>query len=214
LLTPAAYAGFLSVNGHLFVRTLSLMFTFGFVTAQGARQGGLILAANAILMNLQNLLSFALDGFAHAAEALVGKSVGAGSRTALQRSVQLTLRWSLYVAVGFGVLFLVGGPLFIGLLTDLPDVRGAAMRYLPWMILSPFVSVWSFLYDGVFVGATRAREMRDIMVISTFVVFVPSFYVLRFLGNDGLWLAFMLFMACRGLGMHYFYRSRVLPAVP
>jgi MATE family multidrug resistance protein len=189
---------------------MALMFTFGFVTAQGARQGGLILAANAILLNLQNLLSFALDGFAHAAEALVGKAVGANSRVALEKSVRLTLRWSLYVAVAFSALFLVAGPLFIQLLTGLPDVRETAMRYLPWMILSPFVSVWSFLYDGVFVGATRAREMRDIMLLSAFAVFVPAFYVFRFLGNDGLWLAFMLFMASRGLGMHYYYRSRVL----
>jgi MATE family multidrug resistance protein len=213
LLNPAAYAGFLSVNGHLFVRTMALMFTFGFVTAQGARQGGLMLAANAILMNLQNLLSFALDGFAHAAEALVGKAVGANSRAALEKSVRLTLRWSLYVAVCFSVLFLLGGPLFIKLLTDLPDVREAAMRYLPWMIISPFVSVWSFLYDGVFVGATRAREMRDIMVLSAFAVFVPAFYLLQVLGNHGLWFAFMLFMASRALGMHYFYRSRVLAGV-
>jgi MATE family multidrug resistance protein len=213
LLNPAAYAGFLSVNGHLFVRTMALMFTFGFVTAQGSRQGGLILAANAILMNLQNLLSFALDGFAHAAEALVGKAVGANSRAALQKSVQLTLRWSLYVAAAFSVLFLLGGPLFIKLLTGLPDVRETAMRYLPWMILSPFVSVWSFLYDGVFVGATRAREMRDIMVLSAFAVFVPAFYLLEFFGNHGLWFAFMLFMASRGLGMHYYYRSRVLATV-
>jgi MATE family multidrug resistance protein len=214
LLTPAAYAGFLSVNRHLFIRTMALMFTFGFVTAQGARQGGLILAANAILLNMQNLLSFALDGFAHAAEALVGKAVGANSRAALQKSVRLTLRWSLYVAAGFSVLFLLGGPLFIKLLTGLPDVRETAMRYLPWMILSPFISVWSFLYDGVFVGATRAREMRDIMLLSAFAVFVPAFYLLRFLGNDGLWLAFMLFMASRGVGMHMYYRSRVLAGVP
>lgn len=213
LLTPSAYAGFLSVNGHLFVRTMALVFTFGFVTAQGARQGGLILAANAILLNLQNLLSFALDGFAHAAEALVGKAVGANSRAALEKAVRLTLRWSLYVAVGFSVLFLLGGPLFIKLLTGLPDVRETAMRYLPWMILSPFVSVWSFLYDGVFVGATRAREMRDIMLLSAFAVFVPAFYVLQFMGNDGLWFAFLLFMASRGLGMHYYYRSRVLAGV-
>jgi MATE family multidrug resistance protein len=87
------------------------------------------------------------------------------------------------------------------------------MRYLPWMILSPFVSVWSFLYDGVFVGATRAREMRDIMVLSAFAVFVPAFYSLQFLGNHGLWFAFMLFMGSRGLGMHYYYRSRVLAGV-
>jgi MATE family multidrug resistance protein len=205
-----AYAGFLSINASLFVRTMALMFTFSFVTAQGARQGGLILAANAILMNLQYLLSFALDGFAHAAEALVGKAVGAKSREALERAVAVTLRWSLYVACGFCILFLAGGPLLIELLTDLPEVRKTTLRYLPWIIASPLVSVWPFLYDGVFVGATRAREMRDIMVFSAFAVFIPSWYALRFLGNDGLWLAFLLFMASRGAGMHYYYRKRVL----
>ncbi|MEX2495045.1 MAG: MATE family efflux transporter [Woeseia sp.] len=214
LLKLRAYTGFLAVNGHLFVRTMALMFTFGFVTAQGARQGALVLAANAILMNLQSLLSFALDGFAHAAEALVGKAVGAKSRLSLQRSVAVTLRWSLYVAIGFGALFLATGPLFIRMLTDLPEVRETTLRYLPWMVVSPIVSVWSFLYDGVFVGATRAREMRDIMLVSTFAVFIPSFFAFRFLGNDGLWLAFMLFMASRGVGMHLFYKRRLLPALP
>lgn len=212
LTRPDAYAAFFAINANLFVRTLSLMFTFAFVTAQGARQGGLILAANAILMNFQNLLSFALDGFAHAAEALVGRAVGSRSRAALEQSVRLTLRWSLYVAAGFSLLFFAAGPWLIDLLTDLPDVRETTRRYLPWLILSPLVSVWSYLYDGVFVGATRAREMRDIMLVSAFVVFVPGWYALQFLGNDGLWLAFLLFMASRGIGMHYFYRARVLKA--
>jgi multidrug resistance protein, MATE family len=210
LTTLGAYRGFFGINANLFVRTLSLMFTFAFVTAQGARQGGLILAANAILMNFQYLLSFALDGFAHAAEALVGRAVGAGSRLALEQSVRLTLRWSLYVAAGFSLLFFVAGPWLVDLLTDLPAVRDTTRRYLPWLIVSPLVSVWSYLYDGVFVGATRAREMRDIMLVSAFVVFVPGWYLLQFLGNHGLWLAFMLFMASRGIGMHYYYRARVI----
>jgi multidrug resistance protein, MATE family len=82
------------------------------------------------------------------------------------------------------------------------------------MIVSPLVSVWSFLYDGVYVGATRAREMRNIMVFSAFVVFIPAWYLLQPLGNDGLWLAFLLFLASRGVGMHVGYRRSVLPAMP
>ena len=89
----------------------------------------------------------------------------------------------------------------------------SALRYLPWLVLSPLVSVWSFLYDGVFVGATRAREMRDVMLVSTFAVFLPAWYLLQGLGNDGLWLAFMLFLASRGIGMHILYGRRVLPAI-
>jgi MATE family multidrug resistance protein len=207
------YGAFFAINGNLFVRTMALVFTLAFVTAQGARIGGLVLAANALLMNFQHLTAFGLDGIAHAAEALVGKAIGEGRREALQRSVQLTLKWSLIFAAGFSLCYVIGGPILIRVLTDLPDVQQTTLRYLPWMIASPLISVWSFLYDGVFVGATRAREMRNIMVISAFVVFLPAWYLLQWLGNDGLWLAFMVFMASRGIGMHLVYRTRVLPAI-
>jgi MATE family multidrug resistance protein len=213
LTSLSEYKAFLAVNGNLFVRTIALMFTFAFITAQGARQGGLILAANAILINLQHLLSFALDGLAHAAEALVGKAIGAKSRAAFQASVSITLRWSLLIAVGFCAAFYFGGPLLIRVLTDLPEVRETTLTYLPWLVISPLVSVLPFLYDGVFVGATRAREMRDIMVISTVVVFLPAWYMLQFLGNHGLWLAFIIFMASRSIGMHFYYRRRLLPSL-
>ena len=210
LTTLREYAVFLTLNGNLFVRTIALMFTFAFITAQGARQGELILAANAILMNLQYLLAFALDGFAHAAEALVGKTIGENNRAALRRSVTLALRWSLIVAVGFSILFALSGSLLISILTNISEVREETERYLPWLILSPLVAVWAYLYDGVFVGATLAKEMRNIMLISTFMIFVPAWYALQFLGNDGLWLAFIFFMASRSLGMHYIYRQQFI----
>ena len=209
LVTWKEYTAFFAINAHLLVRTMALMFTFAFVTAAGARMGGLILAANAVLMNLMHLMSFALDGFAHAAEALVGKAVGAANKDALRRAVQLTLRWSLYVSVAFSAFFYFGGSFLIRLLTDIPEVIGVTLIYLPWMTLMPIVAAWSYLYDGVFVGATRAREMRDIMLVSTFLVFVPSWYVFRFLDNHGLWLALALFLTSRGIGMHYYYRTRV-----
>ena len=210
LTTLREYTAFFGVNAHLFVRTMALMFTLTFITAQGARQGGLILAANAILMNFQNLLAFALDGFAHAVEALVGKAVGEKDRAALQRSVVLALRWSLIVAAGFSVFFWLAGPMLVAVLTDLPEIRTTTLRYLPWLIVSPLIAVWSYLYDGVFVGATLAREMRNIMLISAFVIFIPAWYALQFLGNDGLWLSFMLFLASRGIGMHIYYRRRTI----
>ena len=213
LLNVRAYAAYFAVNLNLFIRTMALVFTFAFVTAQGARLGGLVLAANAVLMNLQALTSFALDGFAHAAEALVGKAIGEGRRAALERSVQLALKWSLIFAAGFCVLYLIVGPLLVRTLTDLQDVRETAMRYLPWLIVSPLVSVWSFLYDGVYVGATRAREMRNIMIFSTTMIFLPAWFLLQGLGNHGLWLAFTLFMASRGIGMHIGYRRQVLPSL-
>jgi len=214
LFNVRAYSAFFAVNAHLFIRTMALMFTFAFITAQGARLGGLVLAANAILINVQHLTAFALDGFAHAAEALVGKAVGEKRRDALEYSVRLALKWSLIFAVGFCLLYVALGPLLIRVLTDLPDVRSTTMQYLPWLIVSPLVSVWSFLYDGVYIGATRSREMRDIMLISAFAVFIPAWYLLQGFGNHGLWLAFTLFMASRGIGMHIWYRRKVLPACP
>ena len=213
LVNLSAYKAFFAVNANLFIRTMALVFTLGFVTAQGARLGGLVLAANAVLMNFQNLTSFGLDGIAHAAEAMVGRAIGQRRRDALEEAVRLTLRWSLIFAIGFTLVYVVAGRLIIGLLTDLPEVRETATRYLPWMIASPLISVWCFIYDGVFVGATRARAMRDIMVVSTLAIFLPAWYFLQPLGNDGLWLAFMVFMASRGIGMHIGYRRSVLPMV-
>ena len=202
----SAYRAFFSVNANLFVRTIALMFTFAFITAQGARLGPLILAANAVLMNFQNLTSLGLDGFAHAAEAMVGKAVGKKDDRALEHTVRLTLKWSLIFAVGFVVAYIVAGPFIVQLLTDLPDVRETAMTYLPWLIVSPLISVWCFLYDGVYVGMTRARDMRNIMVFSTFAVFIPVWFVTQPLGNHGLWFALMAFLASRGIGMHIGYR--------
>jgi MATE family multidrug resistance protein len=210
LISIAAYRGFFSVNANIFVRTMALMFTLAFVTAQGARLGGQVLAANAVLMNFQNLASFGLDGLAHAAEALVGKAIGEKRRDALLHAVKLTLKWSVIFALGFTLVYAIAGKWVISILTDLPDVRGNAIRYLPWLIASPLVSVWCYLYDGVYVGATRAKDMRNIMVFSTLFVFLPAWYLLQPLGNDGLWLAFLIFMGSRGVGMHIGYRKNIV----
>ncbi len=205
----SAYKPFFSVNANLFVRTMTLIFTFSFVTAQGARLGPTILAANAVLMNFQNLTALGLDGLAHAAEAMVGRAVGRKDHQALRHTVSLTLRWSLIFAAGFTLIYLLAGPMIVRILTDLPDVRGTAMLYFPWVVVLPLISVWCFLYDGVYVGMTRAREMRNIMLVSTFLVFLPVWYVTRPLGNHGLWLALLVFLASRGIGMHLGYvRSR------
>lgn len=208
-----AYRAFFSVNANLFIRTMALMFTLSFMTAQSARLGGQILAANAVLLQFQHLTSFGLDGIAHAAEALVGKAIGEKRRDILLHSVQLTLRWSVIFATGFTAFFFAAGPMIISILTDLPDIREIAIRYLPWVIASPIVSVWCFLYDGVYVGATRARDMRNIMMASTLLVFLPAWYFLQAYGNDGLWLAFLLFMASRGIGMHIGFKTKVLDSI-
>lgn len=209
------YRRLFEVNASLFLRTMALMFVFAFITAQGARMGDLILATNALLMNFQFFLAYALDGIAYAAEALVGKAVGRHDRDGMLLAVRRTLQWSLLFATGFCIAYLIGGATIIDLLTDIEALRASAREYLPWLILLPLISVWSFLYDGVFVGATRSREMMIVMVGSTFLVFLPAWFGLTELGNHGLWLAFTLFMAARGVGMHWWFaRSARAQAVP
>jgi len=205
LLDLGSYRALLRINGNLFVRTLALMFTFAFVTVQGARMGSVFLAANALLMNFQWLTAYALDGIANAAEALVGKAVGARDREGLRRAVGRTLAWSLGFAALFSLAFWLAGPALVRTLTGLPEIRAAALEYLPWLIVLPLISVWSFFYDGVFVGATLSREMRVVMTWTAFLVFLPVWYFTRHLGNHGLWLAFTAFMVVRGLGMHLWF---------
>ena len=209
LTTPKRYGEFFSVNSNILIRTLALVGTLSFMTAQGARFGERVIAANAILMNLQYLLSYGLDGLAHAAEALVGKAWGAGNRAALTRAVNLTLVWSLAIAVGFSLTFAIGGDDIIGVLTKLPDVRQAAAVYLPWLIASPLISVFSFVFDGVFVGTTWSRDMRNLMLAASLLVFLPAWWTTLAWGNHGLWFAFTLFMAARGVLMGATYYRRM-----
>ncbi|MBL8202357.1 MAG: MATE family efflux transporter [Chromatiales bacterium] len=205
LLDLRSYRALLRINGNLFIRTLALMFTFAFVTVQGARMGSVFLAANALLMNFQWLTAYALDGIANAAEALVGKAIGARDPAGFRRAVRRTMAWSLGFAALFSLAFWIAGPAIVRTLTSLPEVRATALEYLPWMVLLPLISVWSFFYDGVFVGATLSREMRVVMTTTALLVFIPVWYFTRDLGNHGLWLAFTAFMVMRGLGMHLWF---------
>jgi MATE family multidrug resistance protein len=181
--------------------------------------GDMVLAANALLMNFQYLLAYALDGIAHAAEALVGKAVGARDRDGMLAAVRRTLNWSLLFAAMFSIAYALGGGQLIDVLTGLDEVRSAAREYLPWIVALPLVSVWSFLYDGVYVGATRPREMMMVMAGSALLLFLPTWYAFQGLGNHGLWLAFTVFMAGRAVGMTLWFRQMtvsgiVLPATP
>lgn len=189
----------LRLNSNIMLRTLCLIFTFAFFTRQGAGQGEVILAANAILLNLQSFMAYGLDGFAHGAEALVGRSIGAGNRRHLAAAIRISGWWSLWFALVMAGLYLLAGQPIVALMTDIQSVRDATAVYLPWMVASPLISVWSFWLDGVFIGATRGRDMRNTMVVSTFLAFLPAWWLLSGWGNHGLWAALMVFFGCRGL---------------
>ena len=188
----------LGVNRDIFIRSLMLQSVFFLITLQGARLGDATVAANALLLNGLLLAAHALDGLAHAVEALCGHAIGARDRTALRRSMVVASGWSLIASAGFAVLFLFGGHLFIEMQTDIPSVRETAFHYVPYLALLPLIAVWSYLLDGLFIGATRAREMRNAMVISV-IVALPVAWAMQRLGNHGLWISFLLFMVLRSL---------------
>jgi MATE family multidrug resistance protein len=154
-------------------------------------------AANALLLNGLLLTAHALDGLAHAVEALCGHAIGAHDRAALRRSLTVAAGWSLLASVAFAMVFMFAGHLFIQMQTDIPTVRETAFIYLPYLAALPLVAVWSYLLDGLFIGATRAREMRNAMVLSVVLV-APMAWFAQGLGNHGLWLTFMVFMLLRG----------------
>lgn len=202
------YYQLIAINRYLFVRTLAILLTLAFFTSQGAKQGMMILSANAVLLNFYLIISNGLDGFAHATEALSGKLFGAKDRLGLNRIISAALSWSLVTAMLFTLFFWLFGELIIALLTNIPEVREIAAIYLPWIILLPLVSVWSFLLDGIFVGTTQVKAMQNTMLFSVFCVFAPFWYFSQPLGNHGLWLAFMALFVARGLsGGYVFYRK-------
>jgi len=203
----AALRRLIMLNRHLFVRTLCLLLVQAFFTAQGARLGDETLAANALLMNLMVLISNGLDGFAHAAEALTGEAIGKNDRGQFYQVVRVTGWCSLVCGVLFCLLLGWGGDTLLGWLTSIPAVAEQASIYLPWLVAMPLVAVWCFWLDGVFIGAVRTDMMQNTMLMATALVFLPVWLLFRELGNQGLWLAYTVFMAARGLGLIWVCRQ-------
>jgi MATE family multidrug resistance protein len=187
-----------ALNRDLLLRTLSLVAAYAWFTRSGARAGDVTLAANAVLLNLHGIASYALDGFANATEALVGEAVGA-RRLADYRAVLRASTVAAGVVAGMMSLtyLLLGGEL-VRLFTNLEPVRVLAMRYLPWAIAMPSIAVWGFQLDGIFIGATRARDLRDSMLISFLGYLGLAILLEHLFGNQGLWCAFVCFMVLRG----------------
>jgi multidrug resistance protein, MATE family len=208
LFDGAALRRLFGLNRDIFLRTLCVIGSFGWFAHLGARQGDTVLAANALLLNFQTFMAFGLDGFAHAAEALVGAAIGARDRHAFRQAVKVTLLWSALGALGFSLVYWHAGTWIIERLTDQAAVRATAELYLPWAALSPVISVWGFLLDGVFIGATRTRELMVSMAVSLAVFLVASWVFMPVQGNHGLWAALMVFMAVRGATL-----MRLLPRV-
>ena len=187
----------MAVNRDFMIRTASLIAAFLFFTAQGARSGDVILAANAVLNNFLLISAFFLDGLANAAGQLCGAAYGARSRETFSGAVRLVILWGFTFAIGVTVTFALLGPALIDVMTASPDVRRIARDFLPFVIASPLLAVFAFSFDGVYIGATWARDMRNLMVASL-VIFLAAWFALRSFGNYGLWGALLAHYAARG----------------
>lgn len=196
-----AFGRMISLNRDIMIRSFTLLAAFALFTRQGAQFGTVTLAANAVLMNFFMVAGFFLDGFATAAEQLAGRAVGARYVEAFRRAVRLTLLWGFALAALVSLATLAFGAELIAVITTAEDVRTAAATYLPWAALTALSGVLAFQMDGVFIGATWSRDMRN-MMLASFLVFAAALYVLApAFGNNGLWAALHLFLLCRGFSL-------------
>jgi MATE family multidrug resistance protein len=206
---------FFQVNLDIIIRTLSLIFVFAFFTAKSARIDDTILAVNTVLLQYLFVFSYLTDGFAHAAEALVGKFIGAKDNSNLKKVIRYLFLWGLAISILFKLTYVFAGDYLLLILTNNQYVITAAAPYIFWIGIVPIVTFAAFIWDGVYIGATASKPMRNALLISTFLVFLPSYYLLvEPLGNHGLWLAIMLFMVSRGLILTLYAKKSIFSLVP
>ncbi len=200
-----AFRVFLRLNADIFLRTFLLTFAFGFFYSQSAAGGELLLAANVILLQYLNWMSYGVDGFAFASESLVGKYAGAEDPSGTRRAIRLTFVWGMGLALLYAVVYgLLGDPL-LRVFTNQADVLSAARPFLFWMVLFPLLSTPAYLWDGIFIGLTASRAMRNTMLIA-FSLFLGSWYLLgQQYGNHGLWATMLFFMVLRGAIQHAWF---------
>jgi multidrug resistance protein, MATE family len=187
----------IAVNRDIMIRTASLIVVWLFFAAQGARAGDVALAANAVLNNFLLVSAFFLDGLANAAEQLCGRAYGARSREQFSGAVRLVVFWGFVFAIDVTATFALFGPALIDMMTASADVRHLARDFLLFVVVSPLLAVFAFCFDGVYIGATWARDMRNLMVASL-VIFLTAWFALRSFGNYGLWGALLVHYAARG----------------
>ncbi|WP_171236489.1 MATE family efflux transporter [Ruegeria sp. HKCCA6837] len=195
----------MQVNGDIMIRSVLLTGSFTTFLFVGADLGDVNLAANQVLLQFLEITAFALDGFAFSAEALVGSAVGARDRYQLRRASIMASQWGLGGAVLLSVVFFLAGPVLIDLMSTSPEVRLASRDYLFWAALAPVVGVASWMFDGIYIGATWTRAMRNAMIQSVAIYVVALFVLVPSFGNHGLWAALMVLNIARGVTMGWRY---------
>lgn len=199
ILNRAKLLSTLGANTDIMIRTLCLLFAFAWFTARGARAGDLVIAANAVLLNFFEVSAYLIDGFAYAAESLVGQAVGARNRPQFWLAIKLTTGWAMVLGILCSLIILFAGPWCIDAMTVNPEVRALARQYLGWTILAPILSVICFQFDGIYTGAMATREMRNMMALSLAIYLGSWWYLEGTFGNHGLWAALNIFFLARSI---------------
>jgi MATE efflux family protein len=206
VITHTAMTSFFKVNRDIFLRTLFLVAVNFFFTSAGSSQGTMILAVNTLLLQLHTIFSYFMDGFAYAGEAVGGKYYGAKNKFAFNDTIRRLFVWGGAMVLAFTLLYALGGRGFLSLLTNDQQVIGSALPYFGWTIALPLAGMAAFVWDGVFIGITATRGMLTSSALAA-LLFFATFYLLRpFLGNHALWLAFILYLASRGLIQTYLFK--------
>ncbi len=187
------------VNFDIMVRSIAVVFAFSIFTAKSAEVSDVVLAANTVLMNLLAFGTYLVDGFAHSAEALVGQAVGARDAVRFRLYAWLSSKWALLISAVFALLTWLLGGIMIDVLTVNGDIRETARVYLIWIVAAPVIGVACYQLDGIFIGATQTRDLRNMMLLAV-VLYLPAWhYLVQYFGNHGLWASLMIFLALRGL---------------
>lgn len=202
VLQKSALKRFFSVNADIFFRTCCLIAVTVWFTRAGSQQGTIVLAVNTLLMQFFILFSYFMDGFAFAGESLCGNCLGAKDKFKMSQSVRALLYWGTGVALIFTLAYFFCGEWIMTLLSGDLDVIEASREYIHWVILIPVMGFLAFTWDGVYIGITRTREMLLSMAAATVIYFTLFFILFPYLGNDGLWIAFLCYLVSRGLILH------------
>ncbi|MDN5787182.1 MATE family efflux transporter [Pseudorhodobacter sp.] len=197
----AALRHMATVNGDIMIRSVLLQISFTSFMFLGAGLGDVTLAANQVLLQFLTIAAFFLDGFAFAAEALVGQAVGARSVRAARRASIVSSEWGVASVICLSLFYLLAGPSLIDLMTTAPNVRLIAREFLPWLVAAPVIGVAAWMLDGIFIGATLTRQMRQAMLLSVLIYGLSLLILIPLWGNHGLWAALMVLNLARGVTM-------------
>ncbi len=202
---------FFRVNADILIRTMLLIFTLSFFTSKSAGMGDDILAINSIILQFFFVFSYFMDGFAYAGEALTGKLIGAASRNQLVKLIRKLFIWGASLSLPFILIYGFFPNILIGLLTDNQSLLSQSRSYHFWMLLIPLTTFGAFIWDGIFIGATASKAMRNTMIIAVLLIFMPTYLILPGIYfNHGLWVAFHLFMLSRAISMSLMAKKAVI----